>query len=286
MNDTAILKLLLLNTRGMPAAEAGLDTSIHTAGTDSTSGLMPRSTVSMLRSTVSMPTISKLRYFLNGIISFRLIEAPKGSSVEGIAMGQTEVTQELFEAVMGFNPSEFKDKPNSPQRPAETVTWYDCIMFCNSLSERLGLKPYYTIDEVEKNSYNNIIKSAEVTVIGGNGFRLPTEAEWLAFAKAGTENKWAGTSDRGKVKRVMWCDENSKNQTQPVAQLLPNEWGLYDMSGNVEEWGWDEKYGKARFVGSSIWSNSPEYMHIKDVGSYSPDSRYGTIGFRICRTIK
>jgi formylglycine-generating enzyme required for sulfatase activity len=283
MNENNILKLFLLDTKDLATDEP--DMMIRVRGKAFMNGIMPRST---MRGNV---WTRESRYFFGKSIisfkhiSFRLIEGPNGSSVEGIAMGQTEVTQELFEAVMGFNPSEFKDKPDSPQRPVENVTWYDCIMFCNKLSEGLGLKPYYTIDEIKKN--DDSIKSAGVTEIGGKGFRLPTEAEWLAFAKAGTENEWAGTDDENEVGRVGWYKDNSNGQTHPVAQLLPNEWGLYDMSGNVDEWCWIKSKDYKRVVRGGSWvAADASFLCSAFRFSILPSYCDDYLGFRICRTIR
>ena len=71
------------------------------------------------------------------------------------------------------------------------------------------------------------------------GFRLPTEAEWEWAAKGGTEDKWAGTNDLAQLVNYAWYDANSGNKTHEVKKKQPNGYGLYDMSGNVQEWCWD-----------------------------------------------
>jgi hypothetical protein len=236
-------------------------------------------------------------YSYNGI-GFNLIKQPNEGKIKktkkqaggrfNVFMGETTVTQELYEAVMGSNPSNFKNKPDSPQRPVENVTWYDCIQFCNKLSDIFNLNPYYNIKKIGPKP-----QGINVEAKGGNGFRLPTEAEWLEFAKAGTKNKWAGTNKESEVKRVAWFKDNSKDQTHPVAQLLPNEWGLYDMNGNVSEWCWNEDAQKLK-----------QDSHVYRMGSYTatadifvaqkrlvpvpfnPLWKMLDTGFRICRTIE
>lgn len=120
-------------------------------------------------------------------------------------MGETQVTQALWQAVMGKNPSWF---PGNDQRPVECVSWNDCQDFIEQLNR-----------------------------ITGEHFRLPTEAEWEFAARGGNESKgcrYAGSND---LDEVAWYDEGwDKGSTHPVAGKQPNELGLYDMSGNVYEW--------------------------------------------------
>ena len=156
---------------------------------------------------------------------------------------EIEVTQELYESVMDYNPSKFQGKEDSNQRPVDSATWYDAIMFCNKLSVLLDKSPYYKIEVTEyftyhKNKQN--IKEAKVEILGGNGFRLPYEKEWEYAAKAGTNNRWSGTSDESRLEEYAWFGEEwDKGSTHPVATKKPNEWGLYDMTGNVYEWCYD-----------------------------------------------
>ena len=135
------------------------------------------------------------------------------------SIGQTEVTQALWQAVMGNNPSDFAD---NPQRPVECVSWDDCKRFINHLNQMTG-----------------------------KAFRLPTEAEWEFAARGGNLSQGYKYAGSNAINDVAWCWENLPSYqsgtpgfgTQTVATKLPNELGLYDMSGNVMEWCQDKYVG-------------------------------------------
>ena len=107
-------------------------------------------------------------------VEFFLRKIPSGGGVSAFWMMETQVTQALYEAVMGVNPSSFDALPDSPQRPVEVVTWEDGIVFANALSTAMGLDPAYDGDD------NNA-----VLIEGANGFRYLLEAEWEWAANLG-----------------------------------------------------------------------------------------------------
>ena len=146
-------------------------------------------------------------------------------------MGKYAVTQALWQSVMGSNPSHFK----GANRPVEQVSWFDCVAFCNKLSEQEGLTPAYAI--------NGQDVSCDWTA---NRYRLPTEAEWEYSARGG-EYKYAGSDN---VDGVAWYDGNSGGQTHQVGQEEQWFWTLRH-GGNVNEWCWDWELGGGDYSNAS-----------------------------------
>ncbi len=177
-------------------------------------------------------------------------------SLSAYMLGETEVTQELWEAVMGNNPSNYDGSAGKEaatgetqsKRPVETVNWYQAIAFCNKLSLKLGLEPCYTVtvsgSEIDFATLSltdiptilNTDWNGAILTLTKNGFRLPTESEWEWAAKGGKEHKWAGTHTASSLVNYAWYAANAENKTHEVKKRQPNGYGLYDMSGNVWEW--------------------------------------------------
>lgn len=210
--------------------------------------------------------------------------SPVQDKTYSILILKTEVTQELYESVMGENPSSFKGEKNLP---VEQVSWYDAVYFCNKLSAKCGLTPVYAVDsetDVGKWGYDphkgysiySEIKCNE----SANGYRLPTMEEWQYAAKGGQDYKYSGSDN---LDEVGWCRENSEDKTHPVAQKAPNGYRLYDMSGNVFEWCWDsDGHGSNFRYFCGCWNYGADYCG----GSWGDYAYYrvNNLGFRIVRS--
>ena len=224
-------------------------------------------------------------------IEFNMIYCKEDKSHSDFLLGETEVTQELYELVMGYNPSLYKGQEDSKQRPMECVTWYDAIMFCNKLSILTNKSPYYEIKVIkyEDETQTNIKKASVESNEGANGFRLPSEKEWEYAAKANTNNLWSGTNDESKLGEYAWFGVvyHKGGATHPVAQKKPNEWGFYDMSGNVYEWCYD-KYDNTsdnRVFRGGSWSNDASRLRFAFRSYDSPDYRDAYLGFRVAASL-
>jgi formylglycine-generating enzyme required for sulfatase activity len=228
--------------------------------------------------------LSKPETSLMSIITDQMIEITSGKielrddrtkekwsvEIEPFLLSKYPMTQDLYFEVSNENPSTLKEN----RRPVETVTWKDAVNFCNKLSIQTGLNPCYLI--LEENEEITFDKTA-------NGFRLPTEAEWEYACKAGT------TGIRyGELNLIAWYKDNSENTTHCVGQKEPNDWGLFDMLGNVWEWCSDlydaEVYGSYRiFKGGGFCDVERSVMATTRRRSHPLKFKIDDLGFRIAR---
>lgn len=185
-------------------------------------------------------------------------------------IGAMPVTQAQYQAIMDENPSRFKD----PNNPVEKVSWKDAMEFCKKLSERTGQE-----------------------------YALPTETQWEYACRAGSHTKYCFGNSVNELDDFAWSDRNSGGWTQPVGKKKPNDWGLYDMHGNVWEWcldHWHDNYKGAPNDGSA-WESERGSNRVNRGGGCAsdaehcsasrregdiPSSQFVDLGFRVVRTVQ
>ena len=188
-------------------------------------------------------------------------------TLSGFAISKYELTQRQWEAIMGSNPSGFKDCPDCP---VEQVSWNDVQEFLQKLNQ-----------------------------LSGRQYRLPTEAEWEYAARGGAKGKDYTYSGGNKLLDVAWYEDNSQNKPHTVGSKIANEQGLYDMSGNVWEWCADfygdytteaqtdprgPDKGAYRVIRGGGWFNRAGLCRAACRNYYSPPARGDNIGFRLARS--
>ncbi len=221
-------------------------------------------------------------------IKHRMVSIPEGDlkieiqdgdpmiiRVRSFMMDKYPVTQSLYQSVMDENPSHFK----GGDRPVENVSWIDAVKFCNKLSKKMNLDEVYILGEDQID-----------IAIGKNGYRLPTEVEW-EYACQNNAQK----ADNLRLDQIAWYFDNS-TETQEVGQKTPNDFGLYDMLGNVWEWcnDWYSKElidlkdkpsgpetGTQRVIRGGSWLNSPKSTNSKVRRKHKPSFYDNNLGIRL-----
>ncbi len=215
------------------------------------------------------PTLGKMKWIPAGTFTMGSSEGYSDETphqvtlTRGFWLMEHEVTQGEWQAVMGRNPSYFKDC--GATCPVEEVSWYSVQTYIQKVSTRDGVT-----------------------------YQLPTEAQWEYAARGGEAYIYAGSNH---LDAVGWYDSNSGRQTHPGCQKLRNGYGLCDMSGNVFEWvqdrygtypGSTSDYVNNRSVGSRVfrggsWLLNPSLARVANRGRFAPGSRLTILGFRLAR---
>lgn len=246
------------------------------------------------------------------------------STVSAFRMSAYEITRAQFLAVMGTDPS-YTSYSNGTSDPVQTVNWYHAIAFCNKLSIAEGRTPVYTVSGVEFTTLaysaiptnSNTTWDAATITAGANGYRLPTEMEWMWAAMGAPSDGTYGSTNRTGYQKAFAGNNGSNTigncavfgyytnetgrttteRTNPTGSKSANELGLYDMSGNVWEWCWDwystyptgaftnymgTASGSFRVVHGGSWGLNAYLNTVAYRGSdYSPYTKGYSIGFRV-----
>lgn len=287
-------------------------TTTNAVNTGTVTALFPKT----LSFTLSMATVPA------GIFQRDKDASNKSMITYAYRMSACEITRAQFSTIMGVDPSD-TDVSGSTADPVQRTSWYHAIAFCNKLSIAEGLTPVYAVENVNFKTllYNSIPKESDATWdavtadCANNGYRLPTEMEWMWAAMGATSdarnedmvdgvnikgyNKgYAGSSETENnvkdLKEYAWYEGNTA-KTQPVGGKTSNELGLYDMTGNVSEWNWDwfsslptleqsnyqgPDQGTTRVIHGGNYQLA---FSVRARSSYSPEEQDNCVGFRVVR---
>ena len=216
---------------------------------------------------------------ISGLVAIQELTKPKQedqsatkysfvATINVFALSKTEVTQGQWKAIMGYNPSEFRDCGDSC--PVENISWQEVKNFIQKLNKKTGMQ-----------------------------YRLPSEEEWEYACRAGKQNDFCGGDEAGSF---AWYRGNADNKIHQVASKRANAWGLYDMSGNVWEWvedSWHDSYNGAPRDGSAwigdsqnrvlrggSWFSEAKDMHATRRFSFDNMGSSNNVGFRVARMIQ
>jgi len=211
-----------------------------------------------------------------------------------------QVTQAMWEEIMGNNPSTFKCE----SKPVNMISWWGAVEYCNKLSEKYGLIPVYDLSRwteqilMIKQLDGKVVDQDKADFLKTEGFRLPIEIEWEWFARGGEIGqkersfyyKYSGSNN---IDEVAWYFKNSgiskkgSKEVHEVALKKANQLGLYDCSGNLWEWLYDmdENFGKRRKIRGGCYYSDLEVCTVLFCYSELSAKTFDNIGFRVVRTV-
>lgn len=269
---------------------------------------------------ISSKNIGRLQYVPPG--RFQRNDKTENISIitKAYYMSQYQITRSQFKAIMGEDPS-VPTYSTGENDPVQTVSWYHAIAFCNKLSINEARELVYSVEvlgvEVDWENLafsdipiaTNTNWDAVTQDLTKNGYRLPTEMEWMWAAMgapldgrgdkpntSGYLKAFAGDNGNNKIDDYAWYFENAESKTHPVGKKRPNELILYDMSGNVFEWCWDwganyplgtlEDYagpstGQHRMYRGGSWGRGNIWFYLSERVGIGPIFRGDYLGFRV-----
>lgn len=210
---------------------------------------------------------------------FRLLELTSGSvelhdarrkrrwhvSIAAFELAEVPVTESQYSNMLGF------DQQSDSKRPATSVSWLDAVRFCNLASAQVGLSLAYEIAD-----------DSVVWLTDATGYRLPTEAEWEFACRAGTSGPHYGPLDE-----IAWTSQSATNEPQSVGLKTPNDFGLFDMLGNVWEWCWDfldpARYDDYRVFRGGGFADEAWSVRASTRRGGAPTMHHPDLGFRLAR---
>jgi len=269
----------------------------------------------------SMDYISKhigvMKYVVGG--SFQRDDNTTNISVvSAFRIAEKEITRSQFVSITGLPDPTYVRYSSSTDDPVQMVNWYQAILFCNKLSIVENLIPVYSIHgSTNPDTWgnipfkNDIYWDAVIVNWEASGYRLPTEMEWLWAAMGadsrnpgklnadGYNQEFSGSTGSNLAGDYVWYYDNSEMKTHSVGTKIPNELGVYDLSGNVWEWCWDrfnkdypsgtlvnfkgDKTGYSRVAHGGSWSSFLSFATITSRQNNNPGAQLFNYGFRVVR---